>query len=192
MGFNIENIILIIIIGLCIFVFLYIKEKYNKQIREVSKYLNATTKKKFIFNQIIEDQFNNIPYVIKYLLNRYSSAFQIEFHVKPPFKLSIRKENIDTRISKKIGLVKEIKINVPDFDNKYLILSDDKMLSEQYLYNPRIREIIEYIDSKGWNMRFKKTHVYLEKEIKHNEQLVISGAEVKEILENVYEISQKW
>jgi len=62
-----------------------------------------------------------------------------------PFKITLTKENPIERFLKKFRLVREIDINVPEFDKKYMIRTDDKNRAQYLLSIDEIRDAINAI-----------------------------------------------
>ncbi len=80
---------------------------------------------------------------------------------KPPFRLSIIQRTALPKILQNISLLKNMVINVPDFDNKFLIRTSDKAKCLIYLSNYRKREVIEGLYASGWQVVFERTRIKL-------------------------------
>ena len=68
----------------------------------------------------------------------------------PGFKLSITKENPLTHVLERMGL-SEIKLGVPEFDQKYYIYSKDKTQTMNLLSDPRKRALIDELFENGFD-----------------------------------------
>lgn len=71
---------------------------------------------------------------------------------RSPIKLSISIENFATRALGKWGLLKDVKLGDPVFDDKYLVHSDDERQAANYIQTPTRREAIEYFFANGFSM----------------------------------------
>jgi hypothetical protein len=60
------------------------------------------------------------------------------------FDLTITRENIATRKLEKWGILKEVKIGEPLFDNKYLIRSSEPLRAQSFLQDYARRELVDY------------------------------------------------
>lgn len=67
-----------------------------------------------------------------------------------PFTLTISQEGTMTKLGKKIGLVREMEIGIPDFDDKFLIQSGQPDMAKQYLMNEINRRIVDSIIKTGF------------------------------------------
>jgi hypothetical protein len=101
------------------------------------------------------------------------------------FNLEIKGENVLTKAGEKMGLVHEVKINVPQFDNKYLITSPESVRAMSYLQNPGARRGIDNLFAKGFQsftaeaglIKIHKTRYSLENDL--------SVGNLTEILQNL-------
>ncbi|MDD5669438.1 MAG: hypothetical protein PHE58_05355 [Candidatus Omnitrophica bacterium] len=74
------------------------------------------------------------------------------FVLKPSFfKLTVYKENVLSTFGEKLGLVKEIKANDPEFDKEFLIFSRQVSQAETYLANSEIKAAIRELFARGFN-----------------------------------------
>lgn len=65
------------------------------------------------------------------------------------FNLTVYPEGTLQKIGKKVGLVTEIEIGVPEFDDRFVIKSDQSGLAVNFLLSDMNRKIIESILSTG-------------------------------------------
>ncbi|GAH32077.1 unnamed protein product, partial [marine sediment metagenome] len=146
-------------------------------------------------------------------------SLRVDFFKKPPFRLSLRKEDWSTKISKRIGLARKITLNISEFDEKFFIQTNDRLNCVTYLTDSRNREIIEKICDKGWILVFgrkeivvtknlskgKAENLFEEKGIKGmrefffkqnitatSKQEEIDVEEVMDILEDIATLSKNW
>jgi hypothetical protein len=66
------------------------------------------------------------------------------------FKLHLSKENVATRGLEKLGLLRDIKVGDPVFDDNYLIRSNEAVKAQNYLLYPNHREAIEFFFQEGF------------------------------------------
>jgi hypothetical protein len=66
------------------------------------------------------------------------------------FNLSISRENRATRALERWGLLKEVKIGDPGFDEQYLVLSNDPAKAMMFLQGPGRREAMDYFSRQGF------------------------------------------
>jgi len=113
----------------------------------------------------IQGNYEDIPFRIKYEHGSQGSPSRIRIEVlqKPPFELSLRRESADTKISKKIGIAKEMQIGIPDFDEQFFIQTNDKIRCQGYLGDSKIRETIKSIFERGGYIRFTRDKVEFSK-----------------------------
>jgi len=76
----------------------------------------------------------------------------LELQCRSPlgFNLSISRENRATRALERWGLLKEVKIGAPGFDEQYLILSNDPAQAMMFLQGPGRREAVDYFFRQGF------------------------------------------
>ena len=67
------------------------------------------------------------------------------------FKMTLYKENAATRGLEKLGMLKDLKIGDPLFDEKYVIKSGDEIGAINFLQDPRRREAIEAMFDDGFH-----------------------------------------
>jgi len=76
----------------------------------------------------------------------------LELQLRNPlgFDLSISRENLATRALERWGLLKEVKIGDPVFDEQYLIRSNDPAQAMMFLQGPGRREAVDYFFLQGF------------------------------------------
>jgi len=138
-----------------------IKEKFET----IANSINAELKPSPFGVPQIQGNYEGSPFRIKYEHGSKGSPSRIRIEIlqKPPFELSLRTESADTKISKKIGLAKEMQIGVPDFDEQFFIKSNDKVRCQSYLGDSKVRETIKSIFERGGHIRFTKDKVEFSK-----------------------------
>lgn len=80
---------------------------------------------------------NSPPYIYVWL---YTSS---------QFNLTVYPEGSLQKLGKKVGLITEIEIGVPEFDDRFVIKSDQSGLATNYLSSDLNRKVIESILSTG-------------------------------------------
>jgi len=77
-----------------------------------------------------------------------------------PFNLTVYPEGALQKLGKNLGLVNEIQIGVPEFDEKFIIKSDQAALASRYLSSEMNRKIIESILSTGFlSIEIRKSEI---------------------------------
>jgi hypothetical protein len=80
------------------------------------------------------------------------------------FELSVSKENIATRKMEKWGLLKDIKVGDPLFDDNYLIRSSDPVRAQTFLLDSSRRQAVDHFFSHGFtDLQLKKDSITLRK-----------------------------
>ena len=77
----------------------------------------------------------------------------------PGFELSLR----DMKHTNKLGRLEEPQIGVPDFDDQFLIRTNDEARCVSYLSNGENRDCIKRIYGQGWRAEFGKKWIELTK-----------------------------
>ncbi|MCX5641683.1 MAG: hypothetical protein NTY10_00330 [Candidatus Omnitrophica bacterium] len=131
---------------------------------EIAIGIKGRLKKSLFMSPVIEVSDQGSPMVISYFCGGSKSGpphLDVSLVKKPPFRLLLTKEGAVPQIFKKAGLIREMVINVPDFDNKFLIQTSDKMKCLMYLSDYRKREIIESLYAGGWQVIFETDRLKL-------------------------------
>lgn len=76
---------------------------------------------------------------------------EIKQYAPVGFKLTISEENIATKKLSKWGLIKDVKVGEPFFDDKYLVRSNEEMKAQNYLQDSERREAVEYFFSNRFD-----------------------------------------
>jgi hypothetical protein len=185
------NIPLILVIVVCIIIIcgfvavfgLILRRKLKQYFEKIATSINGKVKTSFFGFPEIQGDYQNIPFKIKYITYEYTSDIKIEIFKEPSFKLSLRKENADTEISKKIGLAREFQIGIHDFDKDFFIQTDNNLKCQRYLSMPKIREIIKDIYDKDCSLKFTKKKIELIKGLKSGGALSLPKIKEEEIVE---------
>lgn len=115
--------------------------------------------------------------------------------VRPSFTLSLRKENLDTRLSKRIGIASELEIGVPDFDAEYYIRTNDPTSCREYLSQANHREAIKEIHRLGFVLAFTRKHILLRKNTGPGyspDTNIVEETEIRDALNAVTTLVQGW
>jgi len=110
--------------------------KEAKKMAEIAAGINGRLKNSLFIPPSIEADYKGSRMGISYFRGGNKSGpphLDVSLFKKPPFRLSLTMEGAVPQIFKKTGLIKELVINVPDFDRKFLIQTSDKMKCLMYL-----------------------------------------------------------
>ncbi len=82
-----------------------------------------------------------------------SSPPYVNFYLLFPvsFKITLTRENPIERFMKKLRLVRDIEINIPEFDKRYMIWANDKTRAQYFLSIDEIRDSINTIFELGFD-----------------------------------------
>jgi len=177
-------IIVLLIAGSLVWWLLRGHKKIGQRFKKIANTINGTVKTSLLRFPEIQGDYQTIPFKIKYRGRGQYSPPQIRLVMlrKPPFKLSLTKENLGTKVSKKIGLAKELQTGISDFDEEFFIQSDNKSRVLSYLSRDNIQETIKNIYDKGWRLSFTKKHFELEKDLDKDYSFQIGGEEIATLL----------
>lgn len=89
------------------------------------------------------------------------SKLIIELFKIAPFKMKIKKRTRTHHFLKKLHLLREFNIGISDFDEKFLIRTNDEMSCMNYLSQYKIRTSIEQIINQSFSLAFLKDRVKL-------------------------------
>lgn len=151
-----------------------VTKKVNEKMGSIAASLNGKLNSSFAKDlsnsrhtiEIVVD-YNDVPVKVFYMGSaKYSPPkIGVEALKKIPFSLSLRKENFDTRISKKIGFVKDAEIGIEEFDNEFLIVTNNNLICRSYLTNDQVREKIKSILERGWRFGILDGRITIEKNL---------------------------
>jgi len=144
------------------------RKKLKEIFDQIAVKIGGITKTSFLSLPGVEGNYKGIPVKIIYNSGGENNPpyFKITFSKKPPFILTLYEENPLTRFGKKFGLVKEVVLNVPDFDEKFFIRTNDKMRGTVFLSDYRNRETILKLHQQEWRLILGKSAVEVQKTIK--------------------------
>lgn len=180
MNKNIINSLWIIVpgaIALVRWIFIKFRKQFRKRLMEkfteIATRINGSAKNSFAGSPSITGNYNGTPVKIKYIpVTQYNpSSLRIDFLKKPLFRLSLRKEDWSTKISKRIGLARKITLNISEFDEKFFIQTNDRLNCATYFADSRNREIVEKICDKGWILVFGRKEIVVTKNLSKAEKL---------------------
>ena len=69
----------------------------------------------------------------------------LSLHVLPAARLRLRREDTTSRFLDMLGLSREVRIDQPEFDRRYLI-QDISARDARALFNPRVRDMVEALE----------------------------------------------
>jgi hypothetical protein len=172
------------------------KKTANKHFTQVAASLGSRTRCS-VFNDTysMQGRHHNVPYELRYHGGNNwgggssSGSITIVVPVKPSFTLSLRKENWDTNVSKKIGMATELEIGVPDFDAEFFIQTKDPTSCRNFLSVPRHRAAIRHIYQQGYTLAFTRNQIELRKDVKNlmfaDNDEIVEESEIKGVLDVV-------
>jgi hypothetical protein len=137
---------------------------------------------------------HDVPYELRYYgggnpqQGGSSGSITISVPVKPLFTLSLRKEDFDTKLSKKIGMATELEIGVPDFDAEFFIRTNDPTNCRLFLSVPKHRAAIRHIYQQGYTLAFTRRRIELRKGVKallFADNDIVEASETKGVLNAV-------
>ncbi len=116
----------------------------------------------------VEGSYEGIPFRILFERGgQYMPSYiRIRMLEGPGFGMILRQESMDTRVSKKIGLAKEAKIGIPNFDDKFFIQTNDKIKCKDYLSSDKRRDFIMSILDKGYTMKIELDMIQVSKSLR--------------------------
>ncbi|MFH0795454.1 MAG: hypothetical protein V2A65_00145 [Candidatus Omnitrophota bacterium] len=144
------------------------RKRLKESFDQIAVKIGGRTNTSFFSLPGVEGNYKGIPVKIIYNGGGEDTLpyFKITFSRKPPFWLTLYEENSLTTFGKKLRLVKEVVLNVPDFDEKFFIRTNDKMRSIVFLSDSRNRETIMHLHQQGWRLTFGKSAVEVQKVLK--------------------------
>lgn len=178
-------IIVLLIAGSLVWWLLRCHKKVHQRFEKIAVAINCTVKTSFLRFPEIQGDYQTIPFRIKYRGRGQYSPPQIRLVMlrKPPFKLSLTKESLGTKISKKIGLAKELQTGISNFDEEFFIQSNNKSRCLSYLSMDSVRDAIKNIYDKNWRLRFTRKRFELEKDLEKDYAFQMNGEEIVERLQ---------
>lgn len=111
-------------------------------------------------NSEIEGVFQNAKFRIYYPCpgkknQEPSVLIVLIFTARRFFQLELRRENWDTRISKRIGFVRnEVEVGDKEFDSAFLLLTPDRERCKEYFSGQDKRSLIRTIYDQGYTLAF--------------------------------------
>jgi len=108
-------------------------------------------------NSQIEGVFRHAGFSIKYLGPNDGQPFVLNmfmYSARPFFYLDLRKENFDTRISKKIGFVREVEVGDEEFDAAFLLRTEARDRCKVYFSDEAKRTLVSTMYSLGYTLAF--------------------------------------
>lgn len=141
----------------------------------------------------VQGRHHGVPYELMYYGGKMKggvrpAAITIVVPVKPLFTLSLRKEDLDTKLSKKIGMAIELEIGVPDFDDEFFIRTNDPTSCRSFLSVPKHRTAIRHIYQQGYALAFTRKRIELRKAVKElwfADKDIVGESETKGVLDAV-------
>lgn len=163
-----------IVVSLIRWIAIKLRKRLIEKFTEIAARINGSLRASFLGSPSIGGSYKGIPVKIKYLPASEDEppTLRIDFLKKPLFRLTLKREDWSTRIDKKIGLARKTTLNIPDFDEKFFIQTNDKLNCATYLADSRNREIIEKIYEKGWRLNFGKREIVVTKSLSKSANLL--------------------
>ena len=105
------------------------------------------------------------------------------------FSLNVYPEGALQKLGKNLGLVKEIQIDVPEFDEKFVIKADQAALAAKFLSSEMNRKIIESILSTGYpSVDIRRSEIEIYKPT-YNVQNDVSTDQLQPVLDGLVALS---
>lgn len=192
-------VVIVVLILLALFVRwsnIQLKKRFKRLASALGGYFLAS----FFGWPSVEGRCQEVPFRILFRRGSKHSPnlILVQILTSPGFVLSLREEDLGTKISKKFSLAKETKTGVTDFDERFFIQTNDEFRCQSFLSNQECRDLITGIYDKGWVLQFTKNRIELFKpldskippEIKSLDDLkqvfrpiwVVSDEEIEELL----------
>jgi hypothetical protein len=133
-------------------VFFWRHRNRREALKKLSDYLHGSMVK-FSLTPTLNGEYQGLRFSISLIQGGENSPSYLKTSLVKTsfFKLRIYKESILSHLGKKIGLVREIKINDEWFDSEFLIFSDRSQQAISYLGNEKIKDAIRELFNNGFN-----------------------------------------
>lgn len=87
-------------------------------------------------------------------------TLEIKIMTQPLFRLIISEEGRIAKKLAKVGMLKDVQIGVPDFDDRYIIKAKDKVQTINYFQGSEIRAAVDELFQSGYKtIRFDKNFI---------------------------------
>lgn len=139
----------------------------------------------------IEGHYHGLPYQLQYRGgSKYTTPhLTLVVPIVPLFTLTLRNENLDTKLSKQIGMASELEIGLPEFDNEYFIQTNDPTHCRKFLRVPEHRAAIDNIRHSKFTMAFTRQQIQLTKPVAtafSDEKSVADATEIQHLLDDLH------
>jgi hypothetical protein len=170
--------------------FFVVNRGVKRKFLEIAPLVNGRVETSVFGTPRVQGIYGDTPFGIRYERGSRSSPAKVvvELHRGVPFKLLLRKESLDTRLSKKLGLLKEMQLGIPDFDESVFIQTDDAARTQAFLGDHGTREVIKEIHDRGCSLGFTAERIQLTRPLRAKSGIVflsynlIGAQEVVELL----------
>ena len=139
----------------------------------------------------VQGRHGGMSYALTYRSGREMAAplLILTIPVKPPFRLTLRKESLDTRLSKRIGMASELVTGIDDFDDEYFIQTSDEVACRKFLSVSEHRDAIRAIHQLGFQFTFDRRVIRASRPVRgsldHDDMNIAESSEVAGLLNAV-------
>ncbi len=109
------------------------------------------------------------------------AAIVFESSKEPPFTLQLSREDFDTRISKSIGIAKELKVGIKDFDDRFFIKTNNDARCRNFLASSSVRETIGHLDDMNASLTLNAKSMEVRKLLRPTKPQVLDLKNLKKL-----------
>ncbi len=145
-------IIIPIIFIVVFFSIIYSNKKEREALRRLSSFLSGAIPK-FSFMPTFKGEYQGLKLSIMLTpAGKHSPPYlKISLVKNSSFNLTIYKESFLSNLGKKLGLVREVKINDEMFDKEFLMFSNKPTQAMAYLNNVSVKNAVRELFANGFN-----------------------------------------
>ncbi len=183
---SVEILIVIFSAFIVLLIIVFVRSSMNKRVKEVfdkvALALGAQVGRSSFGTPRVEGHYQDVGFRVLYEHGMQNSPAVLRVRIlkAPGFALGFRREGLDTKLSKRIGLMKDLKIGVPDFDDEFFIETSDRTRCLAYLSGSENRDSIRRIYGLGWRARFDKDWLELSKSLRPTKGLTFDPTSLLE------------
>ncbi len=109
------------------------------------------------------------------------AALVLESSKKPPFTLQLSREGFDTRVSKSVGMAKELNVGVRDFDDRFFIKTNNDARCRDFLASSSVRETIIHLDDLNASLALSAKSIEIRKLLRPTKPQVMNLENLKKL-----------
>lgn len=149
---TIEIVVPIIFFLIFVLAIYYSSKKRKEALAKLSNYLNGAISK-FSLASSFKGEYQGIKFTISLVQGGESSPpyLKIILLKNSLFKLKIYKETALSKLGKRIGVIREVKINDEMFNKEFLIFSNNPVKTTNYFNNENIKKTISELFKNGFD-----------------------------------------